>query len=323
MKEAVNATTHSIDIYINEITEVLGQLANGNLAIEISREFTGQFSTIREALITITDSMNRTLSEINSASYQVLDGAKLISHSSMSLANGAAEQSEAVEALSSSIISIDEQIKLTSENAALASSISEKSSGHAIFGNDSMKNMVKSMQDIQESSNNISNIIKTITDIAMQTNLLALNASVESARAGVHGKGFSVVAQEVRNLASKSQAAASDSSSLIESSMQKVLDGTANADSTAQALDTIVKDTKEVSNIVASIAQAASEQAKAISELSLALGKISNVVKSNNATSQETAAASQELSSQAETLQELVSYFQLRAQKESANSRVS
>ncbi|MDR1641054.1 MAG: methyl-accepting chemotaxis protein [Clostridiales bacterium] len=323
MKEDVNTTTHSIDSYIDEITKVLKQLADGDLNAEIKRDFTGQFSSIREALITITDSMNRTLSEINSASYQVLDGAKLISHSSMTLATGAAEQAEAIEALSSSIGSIDEQIKLTSENAAHASAISEKSSGHAVFGNDSMQNMVKSMQDIKESSSNISRIIKVIQDIAMQTNLLALNASVESARAGVHGKGFAVVAQEVRNLASKSQAAANDSSNLIESSIQTVLDGTANADSTAEALNTIVKDTKEVSDIVASIAQAASEQAKAISELSMALSKIANVVKANNATSQETAAASQELSSQAETLQELVSYFQIRTRKERAHSRVS
>ncbi|MDR1638083.1 MAG: methyl-accepting chemotaxis protein [Clostridiales bacterium] len=322
MKDAINTTVKSIDSYIDEIIEVLGQLAQGNLNAEIKRNYAGQFSYIKEALTTIIESMNRTLSEINSASYQVLDGAKLISHTSMSLATGAAEQSEAIEALSSSIESIDAQIKLTSDNAAQASAITEKSSGHAVFGNDEMLNMVKSMDEINESSNNISRIIKVIQDIAMQTNLLALNASVESARAGVHGKGFAVVAQEVRNLASKSQDAANDSSSLVESCIQAVQDGTKNAGSTAEALNTIVKDAKEVSDIVASIAQAASEQAKAISELSMALGKIANVVKSNNATSQETAAASQELSSQAETLQELVSYFQLRTQKEQ-RSRVS
>jgi len=312
MQDACNLTNkHTLDA-IEEISYVLSHMAKGDLTVSIKGDYVGSYLPIKAALTTILTSLSKTMSEISAASAEVLSASNQISISSMDLANGAQEQANSVKALNETIDMINHQTQQNADNASDASDLSNKSSVNAQEGNQAMKQMLMAMVQIKESSNGISKIIKVIQDIAFQTNLLALNAAVEAARAGDHGKGFSVVAEEVRSLAARSQQSAVETTTLIEDSIVRVDSGSNIAESTSQSLDTIVENVNDVLEIINNIATATKEQAEAIAQFSDGLETISRVVQSNSTISEETAVASEELSSQAELLQQLIAFFKLQ-----------
>jgi len=311
MKYHVNLAITDLSKYIHEIDDCVAAIASGDLTKNITMTFDGEFSRIKESINHISAVLHKTMSEIGAASAEVLSGAKLISTSAMDLATGATEQASTVEELNTSMELINLQTKQNADNAQEANTLSTKSTENAKEGNKDMAQMLDAMRQIKESSGNISRIIKVIQDIAFQTNLLALNAAVEAARAGEHGKGFAVVAEEVRSLAARSQEAASETTGMIEESINRVDIGSGIAEATAKALDIIVNNADEVLQIINSISSSSKEQAEAVGQISTGLGQIAIVVQNNSAVSEETAAASEELNSQAEILQELVSYFKL------------
>ncbi|MEN6391004.1 MAG: methyl-accepting chemotaxis protein [Syntrophomonas sp.] len=317
IKNALNNTIESLKSYVGEIDRVLSEMARGNLDLQISQNFRGDFCAIRESLQCILSSFNETLRDINTASEQVSDGSVQVARSSQALAQGAAEQSSSVEELTSSITQIAAQTSQNAANAAQANELAESARTNADEGNNQMKHMVEAMEAINESSNNISKIIKVIDEIAFQTNILALNAAVEAARAGQHGKGFAVVAEEVRNLAARSASAARETTEMIEGSIKKTEAGTRIAHETALALGQIVESVSWVASLVGDIADASSEQAVGIAQIDQGLEQISQVVQANAATAEESAAASEELSSQADLLKTRVGKFNLQSQAQS------
>lgn len=167
-------------------------------------------------------------------------------------------------------------------------------------------------KNIDASSSRIVTIIKTIEDIAFQTNILALNASVEAARAGTAGKGFSVVAEEVRNLASKSTEAAQNTNGLVSRSIQDVKTGTESTDLAVSAMQVIHSCVQSIKELMDEIAAASVQQSQMISQVEDGIKEISQVVQANAASAEESAAVSKELSGQARTLNQLMSRFHIR-----------
>lgn len=313
IKTALNDTLDSLSSYVKEISAVLEEMSNSNLNVGINNEYKGDFAQIKDALNLIIRSFNEVFGDINNAADQVASGSIQVSDGSQALSQGATEQASSVEELTTSITDIANQTKQNAINANKANGMAMKAKVNAEQGNEHMKGMLKSMEDINESSSNISKIIKVIDDIAFQTNILALNAAVEAARAGQHGKGFAVVAEEVRNLAARSANAAKETTSLIEGSIKKVESGTNIANNTARALVEIVQGVTSAVTLVGEIATASNEQATAISQINIGVEQVSRVIQTNSATAQESAAASEELSSQSQLLKEMIGKFNLKS----------
>lgn len=299
--------------YIDEVSKVLNQVADGDLVFQLTYDYAGEFAKIKTALVNISDSLNNTMSQISQSSDQVASGSEQVSSGAQALSQGATEQASSIEELAATVNEISSQVKQNADNAQNASQRVNQVGNEAAESNRRMQDMLSAMADISNRSSEIGKIIKTIEDIAFQTNILALNAAVEAARAGEAGKGFAVVADEVRNLASKSAEASKNTAVLIESSLKAVENGTKIADDTAMSLNEVVTGVQDVTGTINEISNASEVQAKSISQVTQGIDQISSVIQTNSATAEESAAASEELSGQAQILKNLVSQFRLKS----------
>ena len=308
----INETLDAIVEPLRETAGCLEKMAEGNLAISMNGEYKGDYALMKSSMNRTVNSINEILSHVNIAADQVNTGARQVSDASQSLSQTATESASSLEEIGASMQEINSQTKQNAENAAQANGLVVKARTAAEAGNQRMRDMQSAMSEINDASRNVAKIIKAIDEIAFQTNLLALNAAVEAARAGKHGKGFTVVAEEVRNLAQRSAKAAKETAEMIESSIKKADAGSKIADETAKALGEIVAGVTKVTDLVGEIAAASKDQEKGVAQVNTGLSQVDRVTQQNTATAEEAAAASEELSSQALELQGMLQRFKLK-----------
>lgn len=313
IKEASDMAT-TLDLIINDVGEILGDMADGNYAVKtkVGDKYTGEFEKLRNAMRMLRDQMISTLHSIEEASTQVSAGAENLAEASQSLAEGATEQAGAVEELQATITTITANIHTLADSAEDAYNQAKSYADEADNSRSEMKAMVDAMNRINETSQKIGNIISEIEDIASQTNLLSLNASIEAARAGEAGRGFSVVADQIRQLAEQSTKSAVDTRDLIEGSLQEISYGNMAAENAAASIEKVVEGIKKIAEVCEGANAFSKEQASAMSQAEQGVTQISEVVQSNSATAEESSATSEELSAQAITLNELIGQFVLQ-----------
>ena len=311
LADDIRHTAQVLYSYVTEIQSGLTALGNGRLNYSSDVEFRGDFVAVGNGLKEISRLLRNSLQQINSSAEQVSLGAEQVSNSSQALAQGASEQAGSIEELAVSINEIAQSVKDnadsavdSSRQAALVGQKLEECDGQ-------METLMKSIHEVKNNSGQITGIVRQIEDIAFQTNILALNAAVEAARAGEAGRGFSVVAEEVRRLATKTTGASKLTAELIEKNSDAVSDGMKAVNVTAQTLKASVEGARQVSHKMDKISETSVQQADAITQIRKSVELISEIVQGNSATSEESAAASEELSAQAQLLKELVEKFEL------------
>lgn len=312
LSKNLDDTIRSLNLYISDITRVLSQLSDGNLNIQTEASFAGDFVSLQESIDTIIHSLNETMMQMNSAADLVADHSDGTSQGAKDLADRTTDQASVLEELTASIVSVSDQVKLTADNASKANDRSLEAKKNVEICNQQMQSMIQAMADIKADSSKIGDIIKNIEDIAEQTNLLSLNAAIEAARAGEAGRGFSVVAEEVRNLAEESAKAAQNTAKLIIKSIETVENGTSIVNDTAKSLTNVVNNTGEITSIISDIANAARDQAAAIEQINIGFEQMSDAVATNSLTAQESASSSEELAAQAQNLKGLIGRFSLK-----------
>lgn len=312
LADSLNVSFRQLQNYVSEISAVLLNLSEGNFTGKDVPDYPGDFAPLSSSINSIREKLSASFSLIGSSADQIDAGAAQVSESAQQVARGADEQSRSVGLLT---FSVNDILKKSRENAEDIARIL-KDTGAALNGVEEsdrqMKQLVLLMEGIRSSSERMRQVLSEIDSIAFQTNLLALNASVEAARAGNAGRGFTVVAQEVRVLAGKTAAAAKQTDSLIEDSVQKIESSCEKAEKTASELTKTARKFEEISESISRITSASKNQTDCAEQAAQSAEEVGAVIRANAELSSRSAAAGEELSGHAALLKKLLTQVRVR-----------
>ncbi len=313
LASSMNTMCHNVNEIVNDIGYILTELSDGNFSVKSNcvDKYVGDYVPVLTGLRAIRDNLNATLKKINESADEVAHGSIQLAESAQLLAEGATEQAGAVEELTASINDVNMMSDNNAQGAEAAYQKAFETGKEASKSQEELAALTEAMQNINDTSLEIRNIIASIEDIASQTNLLALNASIEAARAGEAGRGFAVVADQIGKLATDSAQAAVNTRELISKSMEQIENGNRITEKTVQSINDILVAMTEFAEITKQVSSTSREQADMLKQVETGIEQIAGVVQNNSASAEETSATSQELSSQSELLKQQVSRFKL------------
>ena len=285
----------------------IAKIAEGDFTAEIPESI--RTNEMGQSFTRLSENINRAFGNIYSGAEAVNSDGEQVTGASMTLSIGAEEQAGTLRELTYSVSEIKDSVIKNAENAHEADRIVAEAATELETGTAYMKALVKAMDNINKSTEEISNFIRVIEDIAFQTNILALNSSVEAARAGEAGKGFAVVAMEVKNLATRSQEAAQETTAVIEECLRNVREGLGKTEQTAKSITAVADETKEISRLIGIIRSACDSQSDSIVKIDSGVERINSVMQNTSTAAQECAATARQLAARSGDLKSEIGSF--------------
>ncbi|MAR91474.1 MAG: chemotaxis protein [Pseudomonadales bacterium] len=309
MSRGINQLLDICEEVMGEMGRIMQLISEGDLTQTIERDYQGEFGRLKDNVNNTVHRLVSIVGEINEASVAVEQGANEIAHGNADLSQRTEEQASSLEQTASSMEQMTSVVSQSAENARRVETLATNTRQHALASGEVANQAVAAINDVNDSSKRIADIIGVIDEIAFQTNLLALNAAVEAARAGEQGRGFAVVAGEVRTLAQRSANAAREIKGLIQQSVGQVENGTTRVQESGRMLQEIIGSINEVSNLISELAQSAQEQTSGIQQVNLAVSQMDEMTQQNAALVEQASAASEAMADQARRLREQISFF--------------
>jgi len=310
LAEGINSLLIMVDNGLDEVSEVVTALSEGNLDKRMVKDYQGAFLVLKNDLNAMSEKLDQIVSEVMESSETVSTGASQIAAGNSDLAQRTEQQANSVESTATAMEELTATVRSNANNATEASSVASSTRDAARANGEIMDQAVTAMNEIEESSSKITEIVGMIDEISFQTNLLALNAAVEAARAGEAGKGFAVVAQEVRSLAQRSSESSKQIKDLITDTSSHINDGVSLVNQAGESLAQIVKSIDQVAELVVDISSASQEQSQGLEDVGRAVSQMDEITQHNAALVEEAAAASESLAQTAQGMQAQMQFFQ-------------